>query len=70
MNYAREDIMDVLRMRRGLEPDDTSQDDIIQKMTAREAFEECCGWHIGPGNWAGSILNWLKASGYTVTEDK
>lgn len=68
MNHAREDIMDVLRQRRGLDPDDTSQDKLIQKMSARRAFDECCRWHIGPGDWASSILRWLRAAGYTVTE--
>lgn len=69
MSETREDILDVLRQRRGLEDDDTSEDADLRAMSPRRAFEECCGWHIGDPSWAGQILRWLKAAGYAVTEN-
>ena len=65
-----DDIIDILRQRRGMEPDDTSDDADIRTMKPRRAFEECCGWHLGDPQWAGEILRWIKGAGYTVMENK
>ena len=65
----RDAILDILRQRRGMAEDDTSDDADLRAMSARRAFEECCGWHLGDPRWADDILRWLKGSGYALTEN-
>lgn len=64
-----EDIIDVLRMRRGLEPDDESEDALISEYTPRKALQECCAWHIGDSAWSGEFLRWAGAAGYSIKEN-
>jgi len=65
----RKSILGVLRQRRHLREDDTSQDDDLMSMKPQRVFEECCGWYIGDPRWAKDIFRWLKAAGYVVTEE-
>jgi hypothetical protein len=46
-----------LRMRRGLEPDDTSQDHKLRAMTGRQALREFAAWYLGDRNWADEFLD-------------
>lgn len=52
-------IMIRLRQRKGLEPDDTSQDDDIMSLSKEEVFSEILEWEgiIGYGTM---ILSWIK----------
>lgn len=62
------EIIQLLRKRRGLKPDDTSEDVDIAKYSPRKALDECCAWHIGPGDWSGSFLEWAKGAGYSISQ--
>lgn len=53
------DIMEALRQRKDLEPDDTSRDDEISLMSPNEVFEEVLGWD-GLCNYAYKIKRWIK----------
>jgi hypothetical protein len=52
-------IMAKLRMRRGLESYDLSQDHLIEHMSPDEAFEEVCHWE-GLIGFAGTIKSWIR----------
>lgn len=53
------DIMEALRQRKNLEPDDTSRDDEISSMSPNEVFEEVLEWN-GICNYAYTIKRWIK----------
>lgn len=63
-----ENIMEMLRQRRGLEPDDKSQDAQIVAMKPRKKLEELCGWELGDPQWAAVFLHWAGQCGYDVKE--
>ena len=58
-NYP-EYIMKSLRQRRGLEPNDTSDDDYIRHMEPDRAFSEICRWNGLPGDWCEVIKSWYE----------
>lgn len=62
-------IVHILRERRGLEPDDESEDGKISCYSPRKALEECCAWHIGDKAWAGEFLRWANGAGYSISEN-
>ena len=53
------DIMEALRQRKNLEPDDTSRDDEISSMSPNEVFEEVLEWN-GICKYAYTIKRWIK----------
>lgn len=61
-------IIGMLRERRGLEPDDNSQDSIIATYPPRKALRELFAWHLGDANWAEITLSWLGDCGFEVKE--
>ena len=58
----------IVRQRWGLDDNDTSKDDAIDRLPPRDVFEHMCGWQFGDPSWAGTILGWLNACGYDVRE--
>lgn len=60
MNKYPEYVMTYLRARRGLEPNDTSEDDAINAMSVSEALSEVMAWNGLLGGWAGQIKGWIK----------
>lgn len=58
-NKYPEYIMQDLRQRRGLEPDDTSEDKDINTLSPNEAFYEVCQWD-GLLGYDSTIKNWIK----------
>ena len=59
-------IIGELRQRRGLEPDDESEDDQIAKYGTDRALREVCTWHLGDPSWANTMLRWAGAAGYKI----
>jgi hypothetical protein len=59
-----------LRQRMGLEKNDSSNDDDIEKMTADEKFSEVIGWELGYSTWAAQLLEWAKDCGLEIIGDK
>lgn len=53
------DIMEALRQRKYLEPDDSSRDEEISLMSPNEVFEEVLEWN-GICNYAHTIKRWIK----------
>lgn len=53
------DIMEALRQRKNLAPDDTSRDDEISLMSPNEVFEEVLEWD-GLISYARTIKCWIK----------
>ena len=53
------DIMEALRQRTNLEPDDTSRDEEISLMSPNEVFEEVLEWD-GMRNYSRTIKRWIK----------
>ncbi len=56
-------MMEMLRGRYGLEPDDTSKDDAIRELSPENAVRECVGWELGDPTWANRIAGFMKAVG-------
>lgn len=56
-------LLGVLRQRRGLDKDDSSQDDVIAKLTPRQMVEEVCTWFSGSPAWASDISRWMREAG-------
>ena len=52
-------MMEMLRGRRGLEDDDTSQDEKIKKMSPEKIVKECTAWQLGDSSWATVIAEWM-----------
>jgi hypothetical protein len=63
-NTFPEYIMEMLRQRRRLKKDDTSEDALINQYSSTGAFKECVGWKIGDG-WADEILGWMESCGFS-----
>lgn len=59
-------IMQKLRKRRGLEPEDKTQDDLLRQMTPENKLREVCGWELGDKSWAGQFVSWARDCGYTI----
>lgn len=59
MNKYPENIMSDVRRNLGLQPDDTSRDEFINKMPKSQVFSCVCNWHglIGYGD---TIRRWLE----------
>lgn len=56
-----------MRQRLGLEPDDSSRDSDLEKMTETQKLGLIAGWHLGYSGWEHTILNWVEAAGFKVT---
>ena len=63
-----ESMMEMLRGRRGLDEDDTSQDDGIRAMAPSVIVRECTAWELGDGAWATRIARWMDKAGCTVVD--
>lgn len=63
---ARRYIID-MRQRLGIDPDDASKDDVIEKMTPEERLGLLCGWHLGDPAWSRTFLNWARDAGFKIT---
>jgi hypothetical protein len=61
-------MMRALRGRRGLEADDTSQDEEIFAMKPAQIVLELCAWELGDETWARRIAGWMKLTGATIDE--
>lgn len=59
--------VDDLRQRLGLEPDDTSQDAIIEKMTPMQRVRMLAGWHLGDPSWADTFRVYFESQGLYLT---
>lgn len=59
MNKYPEYIMCYVRQRLGLQPDDTSEDGVINAMGASEVFSHVCNWH-GIMGYSDTIMVWIK----------
>lgn len=59
MNKYPENIMEYLRQRKGLEPNDTTCDDEINTLTPNEAFEKVLEWD-GLINYTYKIKRWIE----------
>uniref|UniRef100_A0A6H1Z7P2 Uncharacterized protein n=1 Tax=viral metagenome TaxID=1070528 RepID=A0A6H1Z7P2_9ZZZZ len=61
-------MMEALRGRRGLDDDDTSQDDEIRTMSPAEIVRECAAWELGDPYWATIFAGWMQAAGCKVED--
>ena len=61
-------VLETLRKRRGLKPDDSSKDEIIKEFSRRDAVEEICGWELGSGNWFQTFEDWLNSCGLKIVK--
>lgn len=59
-NKYPEYILRCLRQRLGMEPDDTSRDEVFRKWGPRRVFEEVLVWNGLIGGWSGQILGWIE----------
>lgn len=59
-NKYSENIMRRCRERLGLEPDDTSKDELINQYSPKEAFRECCIWEGLMGSWSDTLIYWIE----------
>jgi len=60
--------VEIMRLRLGLEADDSSKDDELEDYTPREQFIEMCAWELGSSLWAETIFGWLDDCGLQITE--
>jgi hypothetical protein len=58
-----------MRQRLGLEKGDTRRDAEIERMSPYQRFGLLCGWFLGNGSWASTVLEWAKDAGLSVTAD-
>jgi hypothetical protein len=56
-----------MRQRLGLQPDDTSRDVDIEKMSPTKRLSLLTGWHLGYDGWEHTILNWVEDAGFKIT---
>ena len=67
MSKFPEHIVETLRERLGLEPDDDSRDAHIEHYDGEKAADEVFAWHIGCGEGgAGFAIRVLRACGFQV----
>jgi hypothetical protein len=53
-----ENILDAVRQRLGADDEnDTSRDQLIEKMTPKELMAKWSGWHLGYEDWGNEIIN-------------
>jgi hypothetical protein len=64
----KDQALQTLRERRGLEPEDSSQDEQIQKMTEKKALEEILAWHLGSRGWLDQIELWAGRCGLKIVK--
>jgi len=53
-------IMEFLRQREGLDENDSSQDEELNKLTPKEAFKDVCNWHGFTGGWDSVFKMWIE----------
>ena len=63
-------LLNVLRMRRGLSENDSSQDTELLSLSADTKLHEICAWQFGDPIWADEFLSWADECGYEVTLKK
>lgn len=59
-------VMEMLRLRRGMEGDDESHDEQLQDFPPMKALEECCAWKFGYSDWASWLVDVAEGCGFTV----
>ena len=55
--------MEMLRGRRNLDEDDTSDDSEIEAMPPTKIVRECAAWRLGDPYWANTVAGWMAAAG-------
>lgn len=59
-----------IRQRLNLEdPNDTSKDFLIEKMTPFERVKKLAGWHLGDDGWADTFRDWCESNGLVLIEE-
>lgn len=53
-------VLRYLRQRCGMKPDDTSRDDVFQRMKPSRVFEDVLSWNGLIGGWGSQIIGWIK----------
>lgn len=61
-------ILEKVRGALGLEEDDPSKDERIERMSPERILELCCQWELGDPSWASAFLNWAREAGYEIKE--
>ena len=59
-------MMIALRGRRGLEKDDTSQDEKIMAMSPESQVRQIVAWEFGDNTWTGWFANVLRETGADI----
>jgi hypothetical protein len=55
-----------MRQRLGVDKDDTSQDEKIERMRPIERLQLVCGWNLGDPSWATQFIAWAEDSGFKI----
>ncbi len=63
------EVMEVLRMRRRLDKNDTSKDDQLQSLPPMKRVEELSAWFHGDPSWVREMKSWCEANGIYWTTD-
>jgi len=61
-------ILEKVRGALGLEEDDPSKDEQIERMSPKRILELCCQWELGDPSWASHFLSWAGEAGYEIKE--
>ena len=67
-NKYPQHIMAILRQRHGLEADDASQDEHLNRIAPLDALREAAGWRLGDTSWADNFIDWANAVGLKVVD--
>ena len=57
-----------IRLRRGLDDNDTSQDKEIDALPPIEKMRALAGWELGDEEWADAFIEWANDCGFVVKE--
>lgn len=64
-------VLEFVRQRQGLEPDDTSQDAKFNSKPGKWVLRQMVGWSLGDSDWADVFLGWIEdCGGEIVWKDK
>jgi len=64
------DYIEIMRQRLGLDEDDTSKDELIQKMRPFERVKLIIGWKLGDESWGDLFKYWCESQGLEIVEKK
>ena len=57
-----------MRQRLGVKKNDASQDTRIEAMSPMQRLRLLCGWNLGHPSWASTIVEWVKDSGFEISD--